>query len=175
MRPITSTAAGRAATSSRRAPARSARSPSVPGRTSSGTVYYSVRSWLHEHAEQAHSPGIAYEILDMVRANKLGLTVIDASQAMEGNGPSGGDVVDMGLIVAGTNPLATDMVGAALMGIEPGEVPTFVSAWGAGMVPTTLDDIEIRGARLPEVRRSFKRPAITPWSAIGGVWGVQEL
>ncbi len=140
-----------------------------------GTVYYSVRSWLHQHAAEKRSPGVAYEILDMMRANKLGLTVIDGSQAMEGNGPAAGDVVDMGLIIAGTNPLATDMVGAAAMGIAPPEVPTFVSAWGLGMRPATLDDIEIRGAPLRDVRRALKRPAVVPWSAIGNVWGVQEL
>jgi len=140
-----------------------------------GTVYYSVRSWLHEHAAQGHSPGVAYEIVDMVRVNKMGLTVIDASQAMEGDGPSEGDIVDMGLIVAGTDPLATDMVGAALMGIAPAEVPTFVAAWDAGMAPTTLDDIEIRGVAVDAVRRNFKRPNVVPWSAIGGIWGVREL
>lgn len=140
-----------------------------------GTVYYSVRAWLHDVAARAHSPGVAYEIVDMVRVNKLGLTVIDASQAMEGNGPSTGDLVDMGLIIAGTNPLATDMVGAATMGIGPQEVPTFAAAWGVGMTPRSLDDIEIRGAALQEVRRPFKRPMVVPWTAISGMWGVQEL
>lgn len=140
-----------------------------------GTVYYSVRSWLHDHAARARSPGVAYEIVDMVRANKLGLTVIDASQAMEGNGPSEGDLVDMGLIIAGTDPLATDMVGAAVMGIAPEEVPTFVAAWGVGMTPTALADIETRGAPLAEVRRRFRRPDVVPWTAISGAWGVQEL
>jgi uncharacterized protein (DUF362 family) len=140
-----------------------------------GTVYYSVRSWLHDHAAQAHSPGVAYEIVDMVRVNKVGLTVIDASWAMEGDGPTGGDLVEMGLILAGTDPLATDMVGAALMGFAPQEVPTFVAAWGAGMTPVTLDDIEILGAPLAEVRREFKRPAVLPWAAISGMWGVEEI
>ncbi len=141
-----------------------------------GTVYYSARSWLHQHAhERAQSPGVAYEIVDMVRAAKPGLVVVDASQAMEGNGPSEGEVVDMGLIIAGTNPLATDMVSAAAMGIGPLEVPHFAAAWRVGMTPTTLDQIEIRGARLSDVRRAFKRPNVVPWSAIGGVWAVQEL
>ncbi|MEJ2218207.1 MAG: DUF362 domain-containing protein [Gemmatimonadota bacterium] len=140
-----------------------------------GTVYYSVRSWLHDHAAAARSPGVAYEIVDMVRANRMGLTVIDASQAMEGNGPSTGDLVDMGLIIAGTDPLATDMVGAATMGIQPAEVPTFAAAWGVGMTPTRLEDIEVRGAPLEQVRRRFKRPQVIPWSAIANIWGVQEL
>ncbi len=141
-----------------------------------GTVYYAARSWLHQHAsERAHSPGVAYEIVDMVRAARPGLVVVDASQAMEGNGPSDGDIVDMGLIIAGTNPRATDMVSAAAMGIGPLEIPQFAAAWRVGMSPTTLDDIEVRGARLTEVRRAFKRPNIVPWSAIGNVWAVQEL
>jgi len=41
-----------------------------------GTVYYSVTSWLHGQAANAQSPGIAFEIIDMVRANKLGLVVV---------------------------------------------------------------------------------------------------
>ncbi len=89
-----------------------------------GTVYYSVRSWLHDHAAMAESPGIAFETIDMVRANKLGLTVIDGSMAMEGNGPTEGRLVPMNLIIAGTNPLATDMVAADIMGFGVQEVPT---------------------------------------------------
>ncbi len=140
-----------------------------------GTVYYAVRSWLHDHAAQAHSPGVAYEIVDMNRAARPGLVVIDASQAMEGNGPSDGDIVDMGLIIAGTNPLATDMVAAATMGIGPDEVPHFAAAWGTGMTPGTLADIEVRGAPIEAVRRPLKRPNVVPWTAINKFWGVQEL
>jgi uncharacterized protein (DUF362 family) len=77
-----------------------------------GTVYGTVRSEVHSHVADRGLPGVDYEILDMVRANKLGLVVIDASKAMDGNGPVEGHAVGMGLIIAGTNPLATDMVAA---------------------------------------------------------------
>jgi uncharacterized protein (DUF362 family) len=77
-----------------------------------GSVYGTVRAGVHDHAADVASPGVAFEILDMVRANKLGLVVIDGSTAMEGNGPSDGVLVPMDLIIAGTNPLATDMVAA---------------------------------------------------------------
>lgn len=43
------------------------------------------------------------------------------------------------------------------------------------MTPTSLDEIELRGAPLPEVRRRFRRPAVIPWAFISGVWGVQGL
>jgi len=140
-----------------------------------GTIYYSVRSWLHEQAAHAHSPGVAFEIVDMVRANKLGLVVIDGSWAMEGDGPTAGTPVKMDLIIAGTNPLATDMIAANIMGIEPHEVPTFVWANRVGMLPTAIDQIEVRGETLEGARRPFVRPHVIPWESIGGVWGVEEL
>jgi uncharacterized protein (DUF362 family) len=140
-----------------------------------GSVYYSVRSFLHDRAAEKNSPGIAYEIVDMARASKLGLTVIDASIAMEGNGPSDGELVKMDLIIAGTNPLATDMVAANIMGFETREIPTFNWALEAGMKPSTLDDIEVRGETIASVQRKFKRPEIVPWNSINKLWGVEEL
>ncbi|HPF52627.1 MAG TPA: DUF362 domain-containing protein [Draconibacterium sp.] len=140
-----------------------------------GSVYYSVRSFLHDRAAEKNSPGIAYEIVDMVRASKMGLTVVDASTAMEGNGPSDGELVKMDLIIAGTNPLATDMVAASIMGFEPEEIPTFDWAIKSGMKPSSLEDIEVRGETISSVQRKFKRPDIVPWNAINKLWGVEEL
>jgi uncharacterized protein (DUF362 family) len=140
-----------------------------------GTVYYSVRSWLHDRAAETGSPGVAYEIVDMVRANRTGLSVIDASSAMQGNGPTMGTLVDMNLIVAGTDPLAADMVATALMGIDPEEVPTFTCAHRAGMHPRTLDEIEVRGRSIDQAKRTFVRPDVVPWTTINQLWGVKEL
>jgi uncharacterized protein (DUF362 family) len=140
-----------------------------------GTVYYSARSWLHDRAAEAGSPGIAYEIVDMVRANRMGLSVIDASTAMEGDGPTGGTLVPMNLIVAGTSPLATDMVGASVMGFDPVQIPTFQVAQEMGLGPGSLDEIEIRGVGLQEARRPVVPPNVIPWSSISQIWGVKVL
>jgi uncharacterized protein (DUF362 family) len=140
-----------------------------------GTVYYSVRSWLHDRAAERGSPGVAYEVVDMVRANRTGLAVIDASSAMQGDGPTQGTLVDMNLIVAGTDPLAADMVATALMSIEPEEVPTLTCAHRAGLGPRTLDEIEIRGIPIDQARRPFVRPKVVSWSSIRGFWGTREL
>ncbi len=140
-----------------------------------GTAYCSVRSCVHEQAAEAGSPGIAYEILDMVKANKLGLVVVDGSMAMEGDGPTGGQLVKMGVIVAGTNPLATDMVAARLMGFRSQDVPTFVVAHKDGMKPTSIDQIEIRGESIRSVERSFAKPNIVTFESIAHVWGVKEM
>jgi uncharacterized protein (DUF362 family) len=140
-----------------------------------GTEYYSVRSWLHDRAAEAGSPGIAYEVIDINNAVKTGLSVIDASIAMEGNGPMGGTLVDMGLIIAGTCPLAADMVGATLMGFDLTEIPAIVLAHKSGMLPATLDNIEIRGLSISQNKRSFVKPVITKWTDINKFWGVKEL
>lgn len=140
-----------------------------------GTVYYAPRAWLHDHATKAGSPGFAFEIIDMVKANKLGLVVVDGSMAMEGAGPVDGRLVWMGLIVAGTNPLATDMVAANLMGFETDEIPTFTWAHRAGMKPTSMDEIEVRGERMSEVRRKLEKPNVISWNSISQSWAVKEM
>ena len=140
-----------------------------------GRIYGSVRAGVHDRAAKAGSWGVAFEIVDMVRANKLGLVVVDGSTAMEGDGPTEGSLVKMGVIVAGTNPLATDMVAARIMGFKPKEIPTFACAQRAGMKPSSFDDIEIRGEKIDNVRRTFKKPAVVSWESISQVWGVKEM
>jgi len=131
-----------------------------------GTTYCSVRACMHDLASKVEPSGTAASVVDMVRANKLGLVVVDAATAMEGMGPSLGTPVKMGLIIAGTNPLATDIVSASLMGFEPEEVPTFAWANKAGMTPARLDQIEVRGEKIERVRRKFARAQIYPWPSI---------
>jgi uncharacterized protein (DUF362 family) len=132
-----------------------------------GQVYGTVRSAVHLEASKVEPTGTASTIVDIVRANKLGLTVIDGSMAMEGQGPSasgGGRLIKMNIIIAGTNPLATDMVGAYVMGFTPSEILTFVWSWKAGLTPTSLDDVEVRGEKIGDVRKDFARPVVIPYT-----------
>jgi len=140
-----------------------------------GMIYSTVRAGVHDHAADAGSPGVAFETIDMVRANKLGLVVVDGSTAMEGNGPGNGELLPMDVIIAGTNPLATDMVAANVMGFEPGEIPTFLWANKTGMQPHNLDTIEVRGEAVSSVGRRFARPQLTSWNDIRSEWGVQVM
>ena len=140
-----------------------------------GSIYCSVRACLHDSGMDKKSPGVAYEILDMVKACTPGLVVIDASTAMEGNGPSLGELVKTNLIIAGTNPLATDMVAAQIMGFNKSEVPTFTCAIEAGMKPAQLEEIEIRGELLENVQHNFKKPLVVNWKDINAFWGAREI
>ena len=140
-----------------------------------GTVYQSVRGRVHDAAAKVEPSGTAAAIVDMVRANKVGLVVIDASTAMEGDGPGNGTIVPMELIIAGTNPLATDMIAADLMGFDPSEIPTFTWANKAGMRPQRLDEIEVRGEPVERVRRKFARPRVLPWWIVRNFWATREI
>ncbi len=134
-----------------------------------GMVYGAVRSMVHRKAMEFEPTGTATTIVDMVKANKIGLSVIDATTAMEGDGPTksaGGKLLKMNLIIAGTNPLATDMVAADLMGLGPDEIDTFKWAYKAGMTPNNLSDIQIVGEKPAKVRRQFKKPEIVPYTQI---------
>jgi uncharacterized protein (DUF362 family) len=71
----------------------------------------------------------------------MGLVVLDVSMATQVQGPSvhqGRQLVKMDLIIASTNPLATDMKAAALLGFYHEAISTFVWAWKAEMTPTSL-------------------------------------
>jgi uncharacterized protein (DUF362 family) len=140
-----------------------------------GTVYQSVRGAMHDFASKVEPTAASAVVVDMVRANKLGLVVVDGSVAMEGNGPSIGPLVKMGIIVAGTNPVAADMVAANVMGFEPHEVPIFGWANKAGMTPTSLDEIEVRGEPLAGVRRPFIKPQVIAWNNIRNLWAAKEI
>lgn len=81
----------------------------------------------------------------------------------------------MGLIIAGTSPLATDMVGASLMGFGIDEIPVLNLAHKSGMEPGDLTGIEIRGLTIEQAKRNFIRPMVSKWTDINKFWGVKEL
>jgi uncharacterized protein (DUF362 family) len=139
-----------------------------------GMMYGTVRSLVHQEGIKLEATGTSAVSVDMVKANKLGLSVIDATTGMQGQGPSishGGTLVDMNLIIASKNALAADMVAANVMGFEPIEIDTFKWAWNAGMNPSNLTDIQIVGEKIEKVRQQFKRPQVVPYTMISDWYG----
>ncbi|MFH1707189.1 MAG: DUF362 domain-containing protein [Planctomycetota bacterium] len=88
------------------------------------------------------------------------LHVVDAVVAMEGNGPASGKPVQLGLIIAGTNALAVDMVAAAIIGIRWNEVIHLAEAARMGNGPAAPEAITVVGETIAAVRPTrFKLPA----------------
>ncbi len=79
---------------------------------------------------------------------------------MKGQGPSGHQGGRVLKHYRRNAPLATDMVAATIMGFRPEEVSTFVWNWKAGMSPRSLDEIDLRGEKIEDVRRNLARPVV---------------
>jgi len=101
-----------------------------------------------------HAKGINKVIVDINTAIKPKLTVIDGFVAMEGRGPTDGSSVKMDLIIAGKDPVATDATCARVMGLDPHEISHIRTAHQKGL--GNIDDIEIVGSQIDEVKRVFK-------------------
>lgn len=108
---------------------------------------YRLHEWIHEI------------IVDLVQAVKPAFGIIDGYYGWEG-GESilGGNAVQTNLVLAGTDLVALDAVGAAVMGFEPQEIAHLQLAHRLGLGTADLSEIEILGATLAEVRRPFARP-----------------
>lgn len=75
-----------------------------------------------------HWAGIERSILDIAGAVRPRYAIVDGIVGMEGNGPISGEPVQAGVLVFGDDPVATDVVAATLMGVDPGSIPYLVEA-----------------------------------------------
>jgi uncharacterized protein (DUF362 family)/Pyruvate/2-oxoacid:ferredoxin oxidoreductase delta subunit len=87
------------------------------------------------------------------------LTIMDAIVGMEGNGPGSGDPRLVGVVLAGQDPVALDVVSGTMVGADPSLLYVVRAAAAAGIGETRLDRIAILGAALESVTiRGFRLP-----------------
>lgn len=103
-----------------------------------------------------HTRGINRVVVDINTVFRLALTVIDDFIAMEDRGPVHGIPVQMDTILAGTDPVATDSTAARIMGFNPHNIAHIRMAHEKGL--GEIDDVEVVGDNIEDVRRIFKRP-----------------
>ncbi|HEB01593.1 MAG TPA: DUF362 domain-containing protein [Candidatus Portnoybacteria bacterium] len=85
------------------------------------------------------------------------LSVIDGLIGMEGDGPARGETVKMDLALAGTDFLAVDTVGAALMELDINQIGYLTYCQEKGLGEGDLNKIEIVGqATIEQCRKKFK-------------------
>ena len=98
------------------------------------------------------------DIFDVVQPT---LTITDGITAMEGNGPGGGDPRDVGFLFASSNALAMDRVITDVLGLRAMDVPLFHAARKRGYLGVDVENIDVVGAEISEIRmKSFKPPKI---------------
>ena len=97
-------------------------------------------------------------LVDVFRLRVPDLFLVDAVVGMEGNGPAGLDLRNIGLILASDNGVALDAVIAFMMGLEPGRLRFLQKAKEMGLGDYDLSTVDVVGElrRLPD----FKLPPL---------------
>ncbi|MFY9500576.1 MAG: DUF362 domain-containing protein [bacterium] len=107
-------------------------------------------------------------ICDIHQAVPVGLHIMDGILAMQGEGPTAGEVYRGEKIIMGTDPLALDTVAAAMLALKVEEVPILATARERKLGVAELAKIEIVGdydtpPRYPAFKlpRRYRRAAQT--------------
>ena len=123
------------------------------------------------NASPSHDPGqrVPRIVADLAAARPIDLAIIDGIETVAGGeGPwvSGLRAVKPGLLIAGTNPVATDAVAMAAMGYDPravrGAAPfyhadnTLRLAEDLGLGTTDINRIDVRGVPLKDAVFRFR-------------------
>jgi uncharacterized protein (DUF362 family) len=106
---------------------------------------------------QMHLEGLFEGVIDLMTAVKPKLALVEAIICQEGCGPIFGKPVEMDLIIAGKDLVATDSTCAQLIGYAPEETLLTVNAAARGLGVMDPAEIEIVGEPLGKVKRRFLR------------------
>jgi uncharacterized protein (DUF362 family)/Pyruvate/2-oxoacid:ferredoxin oxidoreductase delta subunit len=112
------------------------------------------------HAKLQTADRFSDMLLDLVSFVRPALTVMDAVVGMDGDGPSAGQPLPIGAILAGSDPVAVDVLALELVRQEPATVPTVAGAirrgWTTGraadlnVVGDDLAALQVDGFRMPQ-------------------------
>ena len=126
-----------------------------------GTVSGNEKIRLHLSYPTPHD--FALLLLDLQALVRPVLSIVDGIVGMEGSGPRAGTPRQMGLLFAGTEPIAVDTVVAACIGVPVQGVPYLAAAAEAGYDSADLKNIEVAGLGLDEAKvKGFRLPASGP-------------
>lgn len=95
----------------------------------------------------------------MAKALPIDLTILSTDKAMVGTGPSEGRPVDGDFVVAGTDPVATDVIGARLLGFLPQAVHYLYRLAIEGVGVGDVRKMRMLGVPLHEAEAEFSERA----------------
>jgi uncharacterized protein (DUF362 family) len=103
---------------------------------------------------------LSSNIADLASVITPNIAIIDGIIAGEGH-ESSGNPVEMNLVIAGTDPVAVDSVGANVMMIFPNDVKHLRLAEKKGLGKCELNQIEILGEPIENVKKKFRRSVLS--------------
>ena len=115
------------------------------------------------HGEYTKSADFAQVLVDLFSVLRPCLTLMDGVVAMEGDGPAGGKLRELGILLASEDAVALDAVACRVIGLDPLAVETTRFAAERGLGIGRLERIELLGEPLDAVAASdFKLPTGAP-------------
>jgi len=101
-------------------------------------------------------------LLEIYQLRPPDLTIVDAITAMEGDGPGSGDPCHVGLLLAGVNPVAIDMIAGEIAGIPKKLLFVERQAEKLGLEGSSRSGIEVVGFDLQSFPLTpFKLPPLS--------------
>jgi len=103
-------------------------------------------------------------LVDVFAARKPDLNIMDAVQAMEGNGgPCNGPLYGLGLLIASQDAVALDAAACEIIGYSALAIPTNSSAFRRGLGEARIGKISFVGERLQQCRvKDFQLSSLFP-------------
>ncbi|NJP08108.1 MAG: DUF362 domain-containing protein [Leptolyngbyaceae cyanobacterium RU_5_1] len=123
-----------------------------------GCVPGKMKAWWHMEAGKSRDRFGAM-LVETARAVDPDLTILDGIIGHEGNGPSGGEPRNLGILGASPNVFALDRALVEILQVDPATVPTVAASQRVGLCPdlNTIDfpslrpeDLQISDWRLPD-------------------------
>jgi uncharacterized protein (DUF362 family)/ferredoxin len=112
-------------------------------------------------------------LVDICLSIPVKLHILDAVIGMDGDGPNAGNPFAMGLIMAGTDPVALDSTACRIVGIDPMTIPMLRIGEECGLGHASEEGIEIVGESIDDVRvDGFK--AVLPGADVGRLLPLPE-
>ena len=123
-----------------------------------GCVPGKMKAWWHMEAGK-DSARFGTMLVETARAINPNLTIIDGIIGHEGNGPSGGEPRELGVLGASSNVFALDRAFLEILNVEPQIVPTVAASQRMGLCPELADihfpqlqptELQLTDWKLPE-------------------------
>lgn len=105
-----------------------------------GCVPGKMKAWWHFEAGK-DVKRFGEMLVETARAINPSLTILDGIIGHEGNGPSGGEPRDLGVLAASDNVFALDRAVLEILKVDPLQVPTIAASQRLGICPE-LNEIE---------------------------------
>jgi uncharacterized protein (DUF362 family) len=108
------------------------------------------------HSKYIRRETFADMLVDLLSVVPVDLFILDGVVGMHRDGPSGGDPIDIGVVMAGIDPVAMDLSVCSMLGIEPVGIPILKRAKIRGLWPEAIsypllspNDVRFDGFQLP--------------------------